>query len=108
MRKHVVLLIPPAMAAAVLVAPTTSASAVAAPAPAAAAAPGTYDASAHGDLLDLATLKALGQSIATLKVGHAQSTADSDATEESVAVSQNVDLALGGCRPGPRRLPGAG
>ncbi len=90
MRRSVALLIPPAMAAAALAVPAASSPALAA------AAPGTYEASAHGDLVDLANLSALGQSVANLKVGHARSTADSDAVEKSVATSNNVDLALGG------------
>ncbi|GAB3255602.1 hypothetical protein [Nocardioides dilutus] len=65
------------------------ASAVAAPLPA------TYDADAHGDIVNL-TADIGGQSLAEVTVGHSRATTDSDAAPRSRGESANLDLVLGG------------
>jgi hypothetical protein len=68
----------------------------------AAAAPGSeaFTASAHGDLLAIDTIDVApavlpgGGSVATAEVGHAETTTDSSASDESKAVSSNLESQL--------------
>ena len=93
--KSLALVVAPVLAASWL-APTA---ADAAPA-AGDAVPGPYVASAHSDIVDLATLKVLpsvipgGGELASVKVGHAKATADSAAADRATAESANLDAAL--------------
>ena len=63
-------------------------------------AAGQYAASAHSDIVDLATLNVLpglipgGGQLATVKVGHSKATADSAAAQKATAESANLDAAL--------------
>ena len=63
-------------------------------------AAGQYAASAHGDILDLATLDVLptlipgGGQLASVKVGHSKATTDSAAAQRATAESANLDAAL--------------
>jgi hypothetical protein len=57
--------------------------------------PATYDADAHGDIVDVRA-SILGQSLAEVYVGHSQATTDSDAPARSRGESSNIELVLGG------------
>ena len=65
-------------------------------------AAGQFAASAHGDIVDLATLTVLptlipgGGQLASVKVGHSKATADSAAAQRATAESANLDAALVG------------
>ncbi|MBJ7355906.1 hypothetical protein, partial [Nocardioides sp.] len=57
--------------------------------------PATYDAAAHGDIVNL-TASVAGQSLAEVTVGHSRAVTDSDGTPRSLGESANLDLVLGG------------
>ncbi len=57
--------------------------------------PADYDASAHGDIVDL-DAALLGGSLAGVKVGHSQTVADSAGAPAVESTSANVDVSVGG------------